>query len=510
MSIAFSKYVDITSGVGGSGGVRGRDFIGRLFTTNVLLPPGMFIEFEDLDSVGAFFGINTFEYTRAEFYFGWISKLITSPSKISFARWCESAVAPSIYGAAPAPSLAALNAITAGGFSLVVAGATTSFTALDLSGDGSLAAVAATLQTKIRTASGAMFTSAVVTFDASRGAFDLVMGTTGVATFSVTDGAQTPLAILQWTPASGAAIGAGEGAETITEVLTNSTEASNNFGSFLFMPYFDEAQVLEAATWNAAQGVNFMYCQRTLAADAASFAAATLGVAGTALTLITANGGSDYMEMAPMIIFAATAYRTGRSVSQNYMFQVFPTQPVSVTDTTLSDTYDNERVNYNGQTQDNGQLIQFYQRGTLGGGPQAPVDMQAYADASWLADAAGTQLMSLLLALGQVPANAQGVNQVTAQIVQGVIGSTKQIGTALYNGVITVGKTLTTVQQQYITSITGDPNAWRQVQNIGWWLSVAIVPIETEDSRTEYEAVYTLVYAKNDSIRKVVGSHVLI
>lgn len=509
MSIAFSKYVSITSGVGGAGGIRAREFIGRIFTTSVLLPPGMYIEFTDLPSVGAFFGLASAEYSRAEFYFGWVSKLITAPSKISFARWVSAAVAPSIYGAIN-PELAALNAVSAGGFTLTVAGTPTAFTGLDLSAAGSLAAVATDLQTKIRTASGTMFTAAVVTYDASRAAFDLVMGTTGTATFAVTDGAETPLAALKWTAATGAAIGAGESTESITTVLTNSTAASNNFGSFLFETYFDEAQVIEAATWNAAQNINFIYCQRGLTADIETFATDTLGLAGSGMTYITANDGSDYADMAPMIILAATPYNTRRNASQNYMFQVFPTLPVGVSDTTLSNTYDNLRINYNGQTQDNGQNITFYQRGTLGGGPTAPDDMQSYADAAWLADAAGSQLMSLLLAVGEVPADTQGVSMIIAQLVQGVIGSTKTPGTALYNGVITTGKTLTVTQQQYITSVTGDPGAWRQVQNAGWWLSCFIQQVITEDSRTEYWANYVLVYSKNDAVRKVIGSHILI
>ena len=511
MTISFSRYINIVSGVGGAAAIPGRIFMLRLFTTNVLLPPTTYAEFSNANDVGTFFGFASAEYARAQFYFGWVSKLISSPPKISFARWCESAVAPSIYGSAtPAPSLAALNAVTAGGFTLTVAGTPTAFTGLDLAAAGSLSAVAAAVQSKIQSGSGAMFTDATVTYDASRGAFDLVMGTTGAATFAVTDGAQTPLALLNWTAASGAAIGVGEGAETITEVLTASTAASNNFGSFDFIPYFDQAQVVEAATWNAAQSINFIYCQAAAATDAVNFGTATLGLAGTGITAVTATDGDDFMEMAPGIIFAATQYNTGRLVSQNYMYQLFPTMPVSVSSDAVADAYDAVRVNYNGITQDNGATIAFYQRGVLGGGLDAATDMQAYADAAWIADAAGVQLMNLQLAMGQIPANSAGITMMTTQLVQGVIGGTGQQGTALYNGVISVGKKLSVLQQQYITSLAGDPVAWRKVQNQGWWLTVSISSIVTEDNRTEYQANYLLIYSKNDFVRKVNGQHTLI
>lgn len=509
MGIAFSEYVAITSGVGGSGGVRSRDLIGRIFTTNPLVAPGVVLEFTTAAAVGTYFGTTSEEYLRALFYFGWVSKLITAAQKISFGRWVNAAVAPTIYGGAPNSTLTALQAVTAGGFTLNAGGSPAVYTALDLSAAANLAAVATALQTKIRTNAGAQYATATVTYDATRGAFNLVLGVTGAATLTVTDGAQTPLALLKWTAATGAVIGAGAAIETVTSTLAASFAISDNFGSFLFMPVLSLSQVQEAMTWNAAQNVQFIYCQRVLAVDSVTWGTAALGFAGTALTEVSGVAG-DYMEMAPMIIEAATPYETRRNVSQNYMFQVFPTMPVEVTDTTRSRALNDVRVNYNGLTQENGQNIVFYQRGVLGGGPTDPVDMNVFANESWLKDKAGTQLMSLLLALGKVSANSTGRSQIIAQLVAGVIGTTKKVGTALYNGVISVGKTLTVTQIQYVTSITGDADAWRQVQTLGYWLDVVIAPYTTNDGRTEYQATYTLVYAKDDTIRKVVGSHVLV
>lgn len=381
MAISFTKYVDITSGVGGGAGVRQRDLIGRIFTTNALLAVGTIAEFDTLADVGTLFGSTSDEYKRASFYFGWVSKNISSPKKISFARWDDT----------------------------------------------------------------------------------LVTG------------------------------------ETLTEVLTASTEASNNFGSFAFIPELTLVQVEEVATWNAAQNVMFQYCAKVTAANATAWSAALMGYAGMSLTLDEI--ADEYHELIPMIILAATNY-SKRNAVQNYMFQQFNATP-TVTTTVLSTAYDNERINYYGRTQTAGQNIDFYQRGVLMGGATSPTDMNTYANEQWLKDAAGSAIMSLLLSMPKVSANAGGRAQLIA-ILQSVIDQ------ALFNGSISVGKTLNTTQKLFIGTITGDDLAWHQVQSIGYWVDCVLESYVTVDGRTEWKAVYTLLYGKDDVIRSVDGTHILV
>jgi hypothetical protein len=63
--ISQKRYVDITSGVGGGAGVRTRQLILRIITTNTLLAPGQIKEFETADDVLTFFGDSSEEYKRA-------------------------------------------------------------------------------------------------------------------------------------------------------------------------------------------------------------------------------------------------------------------------------------------------------------------------------------------------------------------------------------------------------------------------------------------------------------
>lgn len=508
MPIAFTKYVDITSGVGGNNAVRQRDLITRLFTENPLVPTGGYVEFEDIEAVGEYFGTSSDEYARALFYFGWVSKNITAPQKISFARWANVNTAPQIFGdQSVAQALGSYTSITAGTFKLTMGvnteGAPESETVgpINFSGAGSLAAVAALVQTAVRAFPGTLWTAATVTYNATLGTFNLTGGAVGEAAISIEagTGGSDVAAQLGWLGA-GTVVSDGADAQTVTDVLAQSAQLSNNFGSFLFMPTLTQDQIVDVAQWTDVGNVRYMYLVPVSASTATAISAAIFGYSGCAITLSPVAG--EFPEMIPGMILAATDYEARDSV-QNYMFQLFPGLTATVTDTLTSDNYDNIRVNYYGNTQTAGQILNFYQRGTLTGGSQDPDDQNVYANEMWLKDAAGAAIMTLLLSQGKVSANKYGVSQILGAL-QG------PVDTATLNGTISVGKPLNSSQKLFVTNITGDPTAWQQVQNIGYWRGCVIESFVTQDGRTEYRAVYTLVYSKDDDIRKVNGSHDLI
>lgn len=499
MSISIKKYVEITSGVGAANTVRQRDLIGRLFTTNPRVPAASFVEVTSAADAGRYFGTTSIEYLRAAFYFSFVSKLIVAPQRLTYARWADVDSAPRIYGTKAGTSLATFQAVTAGTLTMTLGANTNNFTAISFAAATSFADVAAALQTKIRTGTGTQFAAATVTYDAIAGAFNVVGGVPGAAPVSVTVGTGTDLALaLGWGPL--AIFSPGVAATSLTATLTASADASNNFGSFAFLPTLNQTQVTEVATWNDARNVDFMYCVPVTDANMVAISAALIGYAGIAMTYAPIS--TQYDEMCPMILMAATDY-TKRNSVQNYMYQQFSTLTAKVSDTATSDALDLLRVNYYGNTQTAGQQINFYQRGVLGGGATDLVDMNVFANELWLKDAAQSNILSLLLSLAKISANVEGVSQILA-ILQDAIDR------ALFNGVISVGKTLTTVQRLYITQLTDDELAWHQVQGVGYWVSCDMQSYVTQDGRTEYKAVYTLIYSKDDDIRKVEGTHVLI
>jgi len=506
MAIPISNYVDITSGVGGASAVRLRDYILRIFTENPLLPTGATVEYPSATAVGDVFGTTSTEYKMASFYFGWVSKLLTKASAISFARWNEDATPPIIYGGRSG-SQATFNAVSDGAFKLQINDVIITVTGLDFRPSCSpvtLADVASIIQSAIRGnggSVGSVFTSATVTYDATRGGFIFTGGATGVYTISVsahnTGTNILSSTYLSW--GSEAIFSNGAAATTALDTVIASAEDTDNFGSFAFIPSLSLDEITSIAEWNSTQDYKYFYCVPANSADFQTYYDALNAIKGTAVTEV--GIANQYHEIIPGLTLAATPYnRTGSS--QNYMFNSFAVTP-TVTTAAAAAARDALRINYYGQTQTGGQNISFYQRGVLMGGTTDATDMNTYANEIWLKDSAATDILNLLLALPGVSANAQGRNEIL-----GALQNT--INLALNNGVISVGKTLNTTQKLYINNITGTTTAWQQIQTTGYWLDAVIESYVTVDSRTEYRATYILVYSKDDMIRKVVGTHTLI
>lgn len=501
MAISFTRYVAITSGVGGGAAVRQRDLILRLFTTSERVPADAVVEMENAADVAAYFGIASAEYLRALFYFGFISKNITRPEKISFSRWADAQTSAKIFGSKAAP-LATFTAIAAGSFRLTLGGYSADVTGVNLSAAASLAAVAAAIQTAVQavTAGGTAWTAATVAYDAPSNSFILTSGEAGAGDVSVTAAATgtslvTPLG---W----GALAIFSPGVEPVEPVQSfiDSVQMSDNFGSFAFIAGLSDSQIEAVALQNDTYNVKFLYLVGfDVDTEAATLFGLLSGVSGAAWTYSPL--ASEYPELLPAAILAATDYSRRNSV-QNYMFQQAALTPSVQTDA-LANTMDANRANYYGRTQSAGQFIDFYQRGVMGGLATDPVDMNTYANEIWLKDAAGAAIMTLLLALAKVSANVEGRSQLLT-VLMGVVER------ATFNGTISIGKPLSTVQKLFISNLTGDPDAWQQVLTIGYWVDVVLTSEVLPDGRTEWKAEYTLVYSKDDVVRKVEGTHVLI
>lgn len=501
MAISFKRYVDITSGVGGGAGVRLRDLILRLFSSDTRVPEKTVIEMTSASDVGSYFGTTSPEYLRAVFYFGFISKLIKAPKKISFSRWADAAAAARIYGATKAFAVSQFTGITTGSFKLTLGAYTADLTSLNFSSVTTLSNVAAILQSAIQavTAGGADWTAATVTYNATANRFELVGGVVGaepVATAAAASGVDIRT-LLGW-GATGV-FSPGVAVQEPLDAFLASVQVSDNFGSFAFIPTVTEAQTAAVATQNDTYNVKFMQLVPVAVDDAASYYGTLSGLSGVATILSPL--ATEYPELLPAMILAATDYSARNSV-QNYMFQMATLTP-SVEGDPTADLLDANRVNYYGRTQTAGQNIDFFQRGVMMGLATDPVDMNTYANEMWFKDAAGAKIMELLLSLARVSANATGRSQLLA-VLQSVIEQ------ATFNGTISIGKPLNTTQKLYIGNLTGDDNAWQQVYRLGYWIDCVLQSYVTVDSRTEWKAVYTLIYSKDDSIRKVEGSHVLI
>lgn len=497
MAINSKKYVQITSGVGGAPVVGARELLNRIFTTNELVPTGSVLKFSDLESVLDYFGSSSEEYKRAVQYFGFLSKSITSPSNINYARWADADTSAQVFGA-EAGTLAELNAISAGSITVTLA-AVDGNIVVDFSAAGDFAAVATELQTKIQALSGT-FAATTVVFNALKTQFILDTNGTADGIIAIT-GLAAVLGPIGWE--STAIFSNGIAVQSITEVLTSSTELTNDFGSYVFNYDADLSlvEIEESSAWNITNNNEFQYHVAVLRADAQGYFDTLKGFAGTGVTLFDPVNVDEFHEMIPCALLASQDFNKSAAAA-NYMYTQDARLTPTVTSTTESDTLDAIRINYYGQTQEAGAQISFYQRGTLMGGSTAPLKMGVYANEQWLKADLKAAFFNMFLALPIVSADDVGIATATPFI-------TATVEKAIINGSISQGKVLTTTQIQFINQVSGRDDAHFEVASKGYWYTIAISE-ETNNEVTEFFLDYTLIYAKRDAVDKVVGRHILI
>lgn len=505
--ISQDRYIKIVSGVGAANVVAQRQFIMRVITQNPAVPPGIVIEFSSDTAVGAYFGATSEEYKRAQAYFAFVSKSITSPALISFARWVNQSIAPTIVGDAFPKSISSFAAVTAGTLTINVGNTPINIAALDLSQALDLTAVAAKIQTALRSSADAQLVLATVTFNTNTNQFTItgsILGS-GIMTVSPT-GLNTDISQITGLATGNTVIVPGQAADNASVAVAKSASISNNMGSFIFTTgtgILTNDDIIAVATWNNAQNNMYLYSTAVLATNLGVLFPLVKGYSGTALNLISGTAPNDYIEQSPCEILAATDFTAANS-AQNYMFYQFASRNVTVSDDTNADAMDKLRANYIGVTQSGGQPLAFYQRGLLCGGSTAAVDMNVYANEIWLKSSFGTTSLALLIAEPSVAASPTGAASFLG-VYQPIITQ------ALANGTFSTGKTLSAVQRQYITTVTADRGAWRQVQTSGYWIDVSFSSYTNQNTGlTEWKATYKLVYSKGDAIRFVSGQDIMI
>ena len=493
MSISIERYVSITSGVAGAQAVAQRELIGLRFSTDPKVPVGSHVVVANADDALNYFGAASDEYKFAVQYFGYTSPPPASkPERLRFAALVDVARPARIYGEDVATTLAEFQAVTAGALTVTLAGVTANLTGVNLSTAVSLADVA----TAVTTAIAGEFAGSVVSYDALSGTFNLTTGSIGTAKITVTSTALSEL--LGW--GAGAILSPGSAALSPLESLRAAEQVTDSFGSFSFGATLTTSEIVEVARYNASLNLKYMYLQSVTPATAQAVSAAVLSIPSVGLVLNATAG--EFKESIPQAIMAATNY-SRRSATVNYMYRQVGGMTSDVSTDDGADLYDALRVNFFGNTANASREISFFQKGFLCGGATDALDMGVHANEQWLKAYLTARLLSLQLSLGKIPANNEGRGYVLAQV-------TDAANLAKFNGTILPGKTLTTAQQIATTQITGDADAWRDVQINGYWADAAVVERTGEAGVTEYVIQYTLVYSKNDVVRKIQGSHNLI
>ena len=511
LSIPISKYVSIFSAFTGGKTVSEKEPIARIMTTNTLAPYGAVLEFNSLKNVLGYFGASSREYAVAAKYFGWVSKRMRRPEKISFARWSDAAVNAYLVSGINTFALNTLKNITAGTLNFSYTSADGSIadyevSGIDLSSATSLADVATALATKI----SAAFTGCTVAFSTSLNGSRFVLtaptasgGDSQAGYFSaMTSGADGLADLLGWSAANGVVISEGKDASTLADNLSVMLNMNNNFLTLAFLNPTDISldQAVEVATWNEQQNVDAMFVVQAPSTSYTLSRTWQTSLAGFDGTFIQFDGANEDKYLMPMMACAAMDLSQEHSLI-DLMFQRFPSYTPDnvmtvVGGLNLYEIFDSVNINYFASTQQAGAKLSFLQNGMLQGNPASAT---VYVGAWWLKGKIQTACMQQFLLNDAIYANAQD----SAKFAGAVVSIWEQ---AKKNGCIQVGKVLSDDEKASITALTGDEDAWQKVQSQGYIFSYKI---ETADNGKRVFS-YRLIYAACDTINSVEGTHIAI
>ena len=283
------------------------------------------------------------------------------------------------------------------------------------------------------------------------------------------------------------------GSETALAKFNSVISEFNNFGAFTFLNNTtigaaESGGLLDVAMANQSFGMHYAM---VIPVTSTSGLDPLQGIRGLHLVLDDSSA-TQYTSWMP-IAFVASLNYTMNDGASTMMYKPFAgvTSPIVLTES-AANAYDAAHVNYIAAVQTRGNNMRFYQRGVN----TDNVDLGAYIDASWIASQIESGWLNLVSGSTRIPATAQGVSAVSTMI-------TSVAERAIANGCILIGKYLTENQILKIRQTAG-AGAVDAVQSVGYYIDVRITFEEGK-----YACKYILVYAKGDTIEKVVGQHYL-
>ena len=501
MAISIKKYINIVSGVGAGTSVRTKDLILRVFTQSQFISPNTVIECESAEDVAEVFGYGSEEHKRATFYFSYISKTITAPKKISFFRDTTTDVDMAIFGESKNQMFETYKNIGIKKLYLLI-----NDTEFEFSVDFddtilTLSDVATAIETEILSIGfgNDYLKNSTVVWNATRKSFDFKSNSnlTGDIKFDL-EKSDAIFSALGWN--AKAILIDGQESQSLSEMLDVSFDISTNFATFIYLRDLSLDEKEEAGKWANAQNVECGFVTTTNY-DLADVTYERLNlIGGVSLELDNKNNDDYYDMLLPMMIASIDYKATNGTI--NTMFKDFKVTK-NVSKTSDAKYLDARRVNYVGETQTAGQSFAFYQNGFMLGTSSDPLSQNVYFNEVWFKDYVRANILEAFLNLSKISWNEEG-RGILLSVLANCINLAKK------NGVVSIGKPLNNTQKLYIKQVTNEDEAWREIQDNGYWLDVSLQYDTDTQGIVTHKAVYKLLYSKDDVIRKVEASHILL
>lgn len=301
--------------------------------------------------------------------------------------------------------------------------------------------------------------------------------------------------------------------ETPKDALIRAAGSDNGFGSFVFIGDFDENDLAEAYKENGKSNTGFLAVHCIVAGDiddeqngkyTVSSAANKCNTGGTfngIEGLCVVYGHDKYTAAIPMAIFASTDYDGTNSVVCQ-MFKQHDDEIPTVTNDADYKTLTKAHVNFYGTTQSNGKTISFYMPGYNVDG----TDTAIYCNEIWFKSRCTTNLVSMLVENGRIPANDDGITMVKNVVLDACVP-------AATAGVF-MAKTPTKEERRRITTFCAmDDYTDAQTESVVASIETngyGVVAYLGKNVDGDRIIEYYVLYGTADSIRAVKGNDLLV
>lgn len=489
MAIPASRIASVTPSVLSAAG-SALDLNGLILSQNASIPSGSMLPFSTAADVGAFFGMTSTEYLMAQIYFEGQNGATTTPGKLYFGAYSESATSAFLRsGSLASMTLAQLQALT-GTLTVTIDGTPNTSASINLSGATSFTAAAATIE--------AAFTSPdfTVAFDTQLSAFVFTSNTTGAT--STADYASGPLAAgLNLTEATGAVLSQGTVAQTPATAMPVFAAAAGDWAGFTttWEPILADKEAFSA--WTAVQGRRYFYAgydtdvnALTEGSTATWLAAVIAANEDGTIGIWAQNDAEGALEAAAVLSWAASLNFTQKGGRMTLADRTFSGLTPTVTTGNAYDALMANGYNCYGLFANGAEEWQVFRLGTITGQYDFA---DAYVCQIKFNNDLQNAMMALLTSVGTIPYNAAGYSLIHASLAD-PIAAAKNFGT------IRVGVTLSASQVQQIYNAVGF-DVSQPLNASGYYLDIKDAPASTRVARQS--PPMTLYYVDGGSIQSL-------
>lgn len=468
MPIPASQIVEVNPRIVTPGG-NDLEFNALFLSASSVIPLSQFVlAFTSAADVGAYFGLESSEYTLAATYFQGFNNSQAKPNALLIAPRVNTAVAAFARTGAFTGTLAGLKEITAGTFNITLGEAEVELSSISFASATSLSGCATILETALQawtpssgTAPTAV-TGATVTYSSTLNAFTVTSGAAGYDD-SLVMPTGTVATALGFDTDSGAVLSLGSAQMTPAENMEKVLEVTRNFVTFMSIEQLNAADCIAFSAWAASQGVNYLHVFWDNSTG--NTAASPSGTIAQALT--DANAGSvcgiygDARYAAFICSCAASIAYDKTAGTITFKFKGQSGLPANVSNGTVAETLNSIGLNFIGNYATRNDNFVFLANGEMWGDWKW---IDPYLNAIWLNNALQVACMNGFQNNLRVPYTEEGYAIVRSWCMD-------PINRALVSGVIEPGVTLSESQKSQLQREAGKDIS-NQLYSDGYYLKV--------------------------------------